>query len=270
MLKEITSLELDVMGVAETFWKDSGEFTTTLPNSKDRFKVIFSGGEQSRRGTAMIIRNTAMESLMNYQTISDRIILAKYKGRPVDILIIQVYAPTTAAADDEEIEQFYEELDNIIKTHKKCRDMLLVEGDYNAKVGKCRDNKTVGPHGLGTRNERGNRLIEFATKHKVFITNTWFEQERSARHKWTSPDDNTKNQIDYILASQIYRNTVYPGADCSSDHNLLVTRLRMRMKNIKKKKPLEKLDLTKITKGDKSQYQCKTNIALNSINHENM
>ena len=173
--------------------------------------------------------------------------LAKYKGRPVDILIIQVYSPTTAA-DDEEIEQFYEEFDNIIKTHTKCRDMLLVIGDYNAKI-----DKTVGPHGLGTRNERGNRLIEFATKHKVFITNTWFEQKRSARHTWTSPDDNTKNQIDYILASQRYRNTilnskVYPGADCSSDHNLLVTRLRMRMKNIKKKKPVEKLDLTKITK----------------------
>ena len=44
----------------------------------------------------------------------------------------------------------------------------------------------------------------------------------------------------------------------------------MRMKNIKKKKPVEKLDLTKITKGDKSQYQCKTNIALNAINQENM
>ena len=174
-------------------------------------------------------------------------------------MIIQVYALTTAA-DDEEIEQFYEELDNIIKTHKKCRDMLLVIGDYNAKIGEGRDNKTVGPHGLGTRNERGNRLIEFATKHKVFITNTWFEQKRSARHTWTSPDDNTKNQIDYILASQRYRNTilnskVYPGADCSSGHNLVVTRLKMRMKKIKKKKPVEKLDLIKITKGDKSQYQ---------------
>ena len=45
----MTSLELDVMGVAETFWKDSGEFTTTLPNSKDRFKVIFSGGEKKSK-----------------------------------------------------------------------------------------------------------------------------------------------------------------------------------------------------------------------------
>ena len=81
----------------------------------------------------MLIRNKTMESLMYYQAISDRIILAKYKGRPVDILIIQVYAPTTAA-DDEEIEQFYEELDNIIKTHRKCRDMLLVIADYNAMI----------------------------------------------------------------------------------------------------------------------------------------
>ena len=121
-------------------------------------------------------------------------------------MIIQVYAPTTAA-DDEEIEQLYEELDNIIKTHKKCRGMLLVIGDYNAKIGEGRENKTVGPHWLGTRNERGNRLIEFAIKNKVFITNTWFEQKRSARHTWTSPDDNTKHQIDK-LASKKYRNTI--------------------------------------------------------------
>ena len=122
----MASLELDVMGVFETFWKASGEFTTILP--KDRFKVIFSGGEQSRRGTAMIIRNKAIEMLMYYQAISDRIILAKYKGRPVDISIIQIYAPTKAA-DDEEIEQFKDELDNIIKTHKKRKDMLLVNED---------------------------------------------------------------------------------------------------------------------------------------------
>ena len=191
-------------------------------------------------------------------------------------MIIQVCAPTTAA-DGEEIGQLYEELDNIIKlkTHKKCRDMLLVIGDYISKIGEGRDNKTVGPHGLGIRNERGNRVMEFATKHNVFITNTWFEQKRCARHTWTSPDDNTKNQIVYKLASQRYRNTilnskVYPGAGCSSGHNLVVTRLRTRMKKIKNKKPVEKLDLTKITKGDKSQYQCKTNIALNAINQENM
>ena len=40
------------------------------------------------------------------------------------------------------------------------------------------------------------------------------------------------------------------------------------MKKIKKKNPVEKLDLTKITKGDKSQYECKTNTALNAINLE--
>ena len=97
VLKEMSSLELGVMGVSVTFWKDSGEFITTLPNNKYRFKVIFSGGEQSRRGTAMIIRNKAIESLVYYQTISDRFILAIYKGRPVDILIIQVYVHTNSS-----------------------------------------------------------------------------------------------------------------------------------------------------------------------------
>ena len=90
MISDDTNIDLGKREKSYVFWKDSGEFTTTaLPNNKDRFKVIFSGGEQSRRGTAMIIRNKAIESLMYYQTISDRSILSKYKGRPVDILIIQ-------------------------------------------------------------------------------------------------------------------------------------------------------------------------------------
>ena len=59
------------------------------------------------------------------------------------------------------------------------------------QIGEGRENKTVGHHGLGNRNERRNRLIEFVAKHKVFITDTWFEQKRSARHTLTSPDDNT-------------------------------------------------------------------------------
>ena len=131
-----------------------------------------------------------------------------------------------------------------MKTHKNCRDMLLLIEDYNAKIGEGRENKTVGTLVLGTPNERGNRLIEFETKHKVFITNTWFEHKMSALHTWTSPDDNTTNQIDYIITSQRYRNTIlnsklYPGADCSSDHNLVVTRLRMRVNKIKNMKPIK-------------------------------
>ena len=104
--------------------------------------------------------------------------------------------------------------------------MILVIGDYNAKIGEGRENKTVGPHGLETRNDRGIRLIEFATKHKVFLSPIPGSNRKGPQDihcTWTSLDDNTKNQIDYILASQRYRNTilnskVYPGADCSSGH----------------------------------------------------
>jgi len=73
------------------------------------------------------------------------------------------------------------------------------------------------------------------------VANTWFQQKEKARHTWTSPDGQTKNQIDYILASARFRNSIRncksrPGAYCGSDHNPVIVNLNIRLKNIKKKK----------------------------------
>ncbi|GFO05640.1 craniofacial development protein 2-like protein [Plakobranchus ocellatus] len=85
-------------------------------------------------------------------------IVVKIAGKPVDLDIIQVYAPT-ANSNDEDLEKFYNDL-NTAKTQCKSQDPLIIMGDFNAKVGTDKVDDIVGKHGLGIRNERVEKLIE--------------------------------------------------------------------------------------------------------------
>ncbi|KAG1668804.1 Craniofacial development protein 2 [Nymphon striatum] len=155
------------------------------------------------------------------------------------LISIDVYAPNEDAHDNEK-DSFYEELNSTIKEHKKSRDQLIIMGDFNAKVGAGKEQQIIGPYGIGIRNENGEKLVDFCKQQKLIATNTWFEQKESSRHTWISPDGNTKNQLDYILLSERYRNSAKnskarPGADCGSDHNPVVLKLKTTMKKLKSK-----------------------------------
>ncbi|CAF1556205.1 unnamed protein product, partial [Rotaria sordida] len=105
-----------------------------------------------------------------------------------NITVVNVYAPTSDASR-EDIETFYDDLeDTILKAPKK--DMLIIIGDWNAKVGddspgwEC----AMGKYGYGKRNERCEQLLEFATSHNLFICNTAFQQKASRKWTWESPN----------------------------------------------------------------------------------
>ena len=71
------------------------------------------------------------------------------------------------------------------------------------------------------------------------VASTWFEQRIKNRHTWVSPDEEGKTQIDYILISQKYRNSVEnvktrPSANCGSDNLLIKATLKLKLKKIKK------------------------------------
>ena len=94
--------------------------------------------------------------------------------------------------------------------------------------------------GLGIRNEAGQRLIEFCQENALVITNTLFQQHKRRLYTWTSPDDQHRNQIDYILWSQRWNSSIQsttkkrPGADCGSDHELLIAKFRLKLKKVGK------------------------------------
>ena len=85
------------------------------------------------------------------------------------------------------------------------------------------------------------------TKH----TNTLFQQHKRRCYTWTSPDGQHQNQTDYILCSQRWRSSIQstktgPGADCGSDHELLITKFRLKSKKVGKTTRPFRYDLNQI------------------------
>ena len=97
-----------------------------------------------------------------------------FQGKPFNITVIQVYAPTSNAEAAEE-EQFYEDLQDRLELTPP-KDVLFIIGDWNAKVGSQETPGVTGKFGLGVQNEAGQRLIEFCQENALVIANTLFQQ----------------------------------------------------------------------------------------------
>ena len=93
--------------------------------------------------------------------------MAKFEGKPVNIVIVQLYAPTNY--------QFCADAKKALKL-VKSRDILIVMGDMNAKIDKEKYGSVFGKYGLSERNERGTRLINFCYENKLVIMKTFFKQ----------------------------------------------------------------------------------------------
>ena len=95
-----------------------------------------------------------------------------FQGKPFNITVIQVYAPTSNT-EDAEIEWFYEDLQDLLELTPK-KDVLFIPGDWNAKVGSQETARVTGKFGLGVHIEAGQRLIESCQENAMVITNTLF------------------------------------------------------------------------------------------------
>ena len=118
---------------------------------------------------------------------------------------IQVYA-LTSNAEKGEVEQFYEDLQDLELTPKK--DVLFIIGEWNGKLGSQETPRITCQFGLGVQNEAGKRLIKFCRENALVMANTLFQQHKRRLYTWTSPDGQHQNQIDYILCSQRWRSSI--------------------------------------------------------------
>ena len=89
------------------------------------------------------------------------------------------------------------------------------------------------------RNEAGQRLIEFCQENALVIAHTLFQQQKRRLYTWTLPYGQYQNQTDYILFSQRWKSSIQsaktrPGANCGSDHELLITKFRLKLKKVGK------------------------------------
>ncbi|GFR77600.1 RNA-directed DNA polymerase from mobile element jockey-like [Elysia marginata] len=205
--------------------------------------------------TVPLVRKEIANCIISATPMSSRLISIRLAAKPHNITAIQVYAPTSDHEDDE-VEKFYEDLDNsIAKVPKK--DTLIVQGYWNAKVGPdafLQWPGTAGRFGHGTTNERGLRLLEFAKNHSLTLANTLHPHKRSRTITWHAPNGEVHNQIDYILVPQRYKSSInkamtrtYPGADIGSDHDLVLATFKLKLNSERKaKSPRLHFDLEKL------------------------
>ena len=113
-------------------------------------------------------------------------ISVRLQGKPFNITVIQVYAPTNNA-EEAEVERFYGDLQDLLELTPK-KDVLFIIGDWNAKVGSQEIHGVTGKFGLAIKNEAGQRLIEFCQENALVIANTLFQQHKRRLYTWTSPD----------------------------------------------------------------------------------
>ena len=229
--REAKSMQVDILGLAETRYTEDGRIPM------DNYIYIYSGGAEHHNGVGFVVKKSLEKHILGYWALSERNMMLKIRAKPFNIAIIQTYAPTTSH-NDEEAEVHYEEIQRMLK-QVKSTDVLIVMGDFNAKIGVEAYQDTVGKFGLGKRNERVERLLQFCIENNLIVSNTFFQHPKRLLYTWKSPGDITRNQIDYILINKRHRNNMkqcktYPGADIGSDHNPVVAKIKIRLKKTHK------------------------------------
>ena len=164
----------------------------------------------------------------------------QYHGNPC--------APTSNAKEAE-VEWFYEDPQDLLELTPK-KDVLFIIGDWNAKIASQETPGVTGKFGLGIWNEAGQRLTEFYPENTLVIANSHTTTQQKTLH-WTSLDGQHQNQIDYILCNQRWRSCIQsaktrPGADCGSDHELLIAKFRLKLKKLGKTTRPFRYDLNQI------------------------
>ena len=117
-------------------------------------------------------------------------ISVRFQGKPFNITLIQVYAPSSNA-EEAEVEWFYEDLQDLLELTPP-KDVLFITGDWNAKVGSQETPGVTGKFGLGMRNEAGQRLIEFCQENALVIakpsSNNTREESSHGHHQMVNTE----------------------------------------------------------------------------------
>ena len=177
--QEMARVNVDMLGISKLKWTGMGEF-----NSDDHY-IYYCGQESLRRnGVAIMVNERVRNSVLGCNLKNDRMISVHLQGKPFNITVIQVYAPTSNT-EEAEVEQFYEDLQDLLELTPP-KDVLFIIGDWNAKVGSQETPGVTGKFGIGMRNEAGQRLTEFCQENALVIANTLFQQQNRRLYTWTS------------------------------------------------------------------------------------
>ena len=234
--REMKNYKIGILGLSETRWLQTGQLRLSSGE-----QLLYSGhteaGAPHTEGVALMLGPEAQRALIGWEPVKSRIVTAKFitKKKNIKLNIIQCYALTNDA-EDEKKDDFYQQLQSVLDK-SGAKDMTLMMGDFNAKIGA--DNTgyddIMATQGLGVMNENDERFADLCALNQLVIGGSIFPHKRIHKATWRSPDHITGNQIDHICISRKFRRSwrdvrVMRGADVSSDHHLLETTVKLRLK----------------------------------------
>lgn len=241
--KELKALGLDVVALTEVRKEGSGEMEEVIGG----YTVFWKGVDEGIRnaGVGFAIRTKLIDRLeIKPVGISERLMYCRYKSMYGKfVTFICAYAPTMNASEVSK-EVFYESLQKVVDgTHKD--DVIMLMGDFNARVGS--DYRVyegcLGKHGVGKCNSNGELLLDFCIRNNLIITNTLFQHRNALKCTWQHPRSKHWHLLDYVITNQRHRSVVMDtrvmrSADCSSDHRLVRTRIKLaQVKKYRYRKP---------------------------------
>ena len=218
--------------------------------------MYFSGKEDKyEQGVSFLVHKDIVKNVIGCRPISSRLMTVWLRASPFNITIIQVYA-STSSYDDSEVEEFYSKLQSLVDQTPK-QDILVVQGDWNVKVGEDAQvdwGEVCGPSCNLETNDRGLKLLDFATYNNLVLANTLGNHKPSRRWTCDNPDGTHHNQIDYILVKKGLRSGIktartrtFPDADVGSDHDMVMMTFQICLKNSRKPaQPRIRFDLEKL------------------------
>ena len=125
--QEMARLNINILGISELRWTEMGEF-----NSDDHY-IYYCGQESLRRNGVTIRGNKRVRSaVLGCNLKNNRMISVRFQGKPFNIMVIQVYAPTS---NTKEAEWFYEDLQDLLELTPK-KDVLFILEDWNEEVNR--------------------------------------------------------------------------------------------------------------------------------------
>jgi hypothetical protein len=196
VIREMRAYKLHLLGISECRWTGCGKRITSTGET-----IVYSGrnDEKHHGGVAIIMNRNVTKAMLEYAPVNERIIRARFQAKQGKLTIIQCYAPTNEA-DDEEKTDFYLALQSEIEkvpTH----DVTIVMGDLNAKVGNDNtgNERVMGKYGCGNINDNGERLVDLCGTNNLVIGGTFFPHREIHKLTWISPNGRDKNQIDHII-----------------------------------------------------------------------
>jgi endonuclease/exonuclease/phosphatase family metal-dependent hydrolase len=257
--RELGKYKLDLVGVQEVRWKKGG-----TERAEDYTFFYRQGNGDHQSGTGFFLHKRIVSAVRRVEFISDGMSCIILRRHWCDIIVLNVHSPFENKGDDVK-GSFYEELGRVFDQFPRY-DIKILLSDFNAKVGRENIFKpTIGKESLHEiSNDNGVRVVNFAMSKNLVVKSTMFPHPQIHKHNWTSPEGKTHNQIDHVLIDRRRHSSIldvrsFRGADCDTDHYLVVAKVRERLavsKRAAQQVGMKRFNVKKLNKGDvKEQYE---------------